>query len=115
MKDYMGNRGKIIAVDLSYVKIEKKYHFPSVIYFWESIFIKLGFIKKYTFPDFYSFIEKALFLGSTERTKINTKLADILIQPDLIGYSALFENKNYEKLIELGYEAMKAKIPLLID
>ena len=115
MKDFMGNRGKIIAVDLSFVKGQQNYNFPSVIYFWESIFIKLGIIKKYTFPDFYSFLEKALLLGSTERTKNHTKLADILIQPDLTGYSSLFQNKNHEKLVELGYEAMKAKIPLLIN
>lgn len=113
MKDYMQNRGHIIAVDLSVSMKEKKYDFPSVIGFWESVFIKLGFVKKYTFPDFYSFLERSIFLGANERTIHNAKLADILIQPNLSGFSSLFEIKNYEQLIQIGYEEMKSKISII--
>lgn len=110
MRDMMENKGKIIAVDLSDSEAEEAYNFPLTINFWESILIKLKINKKYKIPEFYSFLDQSVALGSTEKTISNGKLANVLIKPNLKGVPHFAYIKNYDKLIQAGYETTMSKI-----
>lgn len=109
MRDLMENKGKIIAVDPSTNVPEEDYNFPPTINFWESILIKLK-RKKYILPELHNFLETSIALGSVERTISNGKLADVLIKPHLLDFPHFSYIKDYNKLIQIGYDAMKSNI-----
>lgn len=108
MKNFVGNKGTTIAIELTHNGHDKnKYKFPSVLPFWKTALVKLGWLpNKYKFPHFIETFLKALLAGSSAKQYKNSQAANVLISPDLSQYGLLNVTKQQEKeLIKLGYDA----------
>jgi predicted acylesterase/phospholipase RssA len=112
MRQLSSNIGTVIAVELIHnIVNEKKYRFPPVLTFWQTLLAKLRLAHKdYHFPHFVDTFLRALLVGSAVEQNRSAKNADVLISPDLSAFGLLSVTKQQEaELIKLGYEAtMKA-------
>ncbi len=116
MKTIVGNKGTVIAVDLSKeIEIKDYCDFPPVLTFWEALLYKIipRRAQKYKFPEFYNTLKKSLLMGAADKTQKNAMLADILIKPDIVPYQNFIRTQNAEKLIEIGYQDAYKKFSLL--
>ncbi|QAU24908.1 cyclic nucleotide-binding domain-containing protein [Dyella sp. M7H15-1] len=105
MSNLLESTGTVLAVSLSnYLPKEETYCFPPIISFWESMLIKMGVIRHYRIPEFFSTFLEALLMGSHRQIMQNMHDADILLVPDLEGYSTLSRKGSSEELIERGYQ-----------
>ncbi len=64
--------------------------------------------------NFFDILMNSYQTSTLSKTKIQTKEADVLITPNLDGFSALSHNKTKE-LIDIGYTATKEKIESLLE
>lgn len=107
MRDYVGKKGKIIAVELtSFMHYRKKYSFPPILTFKDILFNKLG-IKKLNFklPRFVDIFLRSLLLGSAAKTRQNSLSANIFIDLNLSQFHLLNVNsKQAEHMINIGYK-----------
>ncbi len=107
MSEFLENSGTIIAVSLVTPPKETQYSFPPIISLWDTILIKCGIKKQYLLPSlFYTFVD-SLLMGSYSQQQQNMKKADILVQPDLLGYTTLSKKDVSAALISLGYKSTK--------
>jgi predicted acylesterase/phospholipase RssA/CRP-like cAMP-binding protein len=108
MDNYLENNGLIIAVDLSITEIRDTFQFPPMLTikdYFRNRFRKKP--KKFRLPSMSNIIMQSITLGSSQLMHINKNLADIFIQPPLIG-SGMLVNPDYKKLMDIGYtETMK--------
>lgn len=108
MKRIVGSRGTVIASELThYSKDTTQYNFPPILPFSQTLLAKSHLAHgEYKFPSFVETFLKALLAGSSAYQDSNSRLADLLISPDLSHYSLLDVSKKQEsELIELGYNA----------
>lgn len=108
MKKIIGNKGTIIAVELTRNgKDQKEYNFPAILTFWQTMLAKLGFAyKEYRFPNFVDTFLNSLLAGSYVKQTENSLAADVLISPDLTQYRLLQATEQQEReLTILGYRA----------
>lgn len=113
MKNLLGAKATIIAVDLSgYTPDKKKYDFPPILTFSQTLLARLGLAhKNYTFPNFIETFLKILLASSMNKTKQNSLAATILVTLDLTRFRLLTSEKRYEQhLIDTGYNAMVQQI-----
>ncbi len=114
MRDILGSEGKIIAIELlNRSSDQQRYHFPPTLTFKQAFLAKLRLgYRDYKFPPFLETFIKSLLVGSSVTQKENSMAADLLIDPDTIGYSMLRLNnkKQQDELIELGYQTAFEKI-----
>lgn len=105
MKSIIGSSHFIIAVNLSDFAASKKYEFPPVIGFWQSLKNRLGLSKNpYSYPPFVESILKSLMLGSSYRVLENAKKADLLIDFKLNDIPlTYYPPDRISELIERGY------------
>jgi len=108
MRNKLGANSTIFAIDICGDSIDaQEYSFPPNLTFLKTLKTKIGWgQEKYSFPPFLEMLMKSLLLGSSARTKINGLEADVLIIPELTGFSMFtFTSKHDEKLIQIGYKA----------
>lgn len=112
MRKIISQRGTIIAVELvAYNKDERKYNFPPILTFWQTLMGRLRNSHEYRFPRFIDTFLKSLLAGSSVKAKENSMGADILVGLDLSRYPMLHSNKKQEnKIIEIGYNATMHQI-----
>lgn len=107
MREWVGHKGKIIAVELnSFVMQKHHYAFPPILTLKDVIFAKLGFNKsKYYFPRFLDTFLRGLFMSSTTKTRQNSLAANIFVNLDLRAYRFLDSNPKFASgLMEAGYK-----------
>jgi len=106
MRQYVGKRGRIIAVELnSFAPHRHKYFFPPVLTFFDALLSKLGLGKKYKFPRFTDTFLRGLFVGSLSRTRQNSLAANTFVSLSLVQFRLLYSNvKQADHLVKLGYE-----------
>lgn len=113
MRQLIGPKGKIIAVELGGGQfMKRKYYFPPILTFIPAFLskLRLGY-KAYKFPRFLDTFLKAIFAGSTHKTKQNGKEADLLISLDLSKFSMLRASlKQGDKISKAGYHESKKQI-----
>jgi NTE family protein len=113
MKKMISGQGKIIAMELTHrTEDTTEYNFPPILPLWVTLFSKLRLIKReYKFPNFVDTFLKSLLAGSAARQEENSKLADVLITPDLSKFRLLsVSRKDENKLIRIGYKETIKKI-----
>lgn len=106
MRQLVGNKGKIIAVELnSFAPDKRKFNFPPILTFKTALFAKLGIGEnQYKFPRFTDMFLRSLFLGSLHKSKQNSLGANIFISLNLSKFRLLLSNpKQADRLIEIGY------------
>lgn len=110
MRDLIGPGHMIMAVSLSQnVRELDQYNFPPVLTRKQTILNRMGWDHKdYKFPFFPEMFLNALLLGSSATEQINCSSADLLIKPDLAGYTKLADKG--DMLIEIGYLEAKSAI-----
>lgn len=117
MKNVLGDKGKIIAVDLSLsLRGNTGYSFPPVITFKDALLYKLKFKKyqKFKFPHFAATLLESLMLGSQAKTERNLMLADIVVRPDLSKYRMISNLPLADELMEIGYRAMSEQLQVIM-
>ncbi len=113
MRQFIGNKGKIIAVELnSFSAHLRKYNFPPILTFKEILLAKLGWgNNKYKFPRFIDTFLRGMFVGSTARSKQNSLAANIFISLNLSKFRLLHvSTKQAESLVEIGYAETRKQI-----
>jgi predicted acylesterase/phospholipase RssA len=108
MRRLSSSIGTVIAIELIHnVTEEKHYNFPPILPLSTMILNKLHLAhKEYRFPHFVDMFLRSLLVGSAVKQNENAKSADVLISPDLSGYSLLsISTKQAEELIKKGYDA----------
>lgn len=113
MKNVVGEKGKIIAVDLSlHLKSNEGYSFPPVITFMDALLYKLKYknYKQFKFPSFAATLLESLMMGSQAKTERNILLADVVVRPDLSKYRMISNLPEADELMEIGYKAMKEQL-----
>lgn len=113
MKKIISNKNTVIAVELTHNNEDKNnYYFPAILPFWQTFMAKMGLSnKQYHFPHLIDTFLKSLLSGSSSKQKENSKLADILINPDLSKFSLLNVDENdAKKLIKIGYKSTIKKL-----
>lgn len=107
-RETLGKKSRIIAVEISSFGLDRhKYFFPPMLGFWQVILAKLGFkFQEYRFPRFLDTFLRAVFIGSSARSRQNSLAANLAINLNLGKFRVLHSSaKQAEKLIELGYDA----------
>ena len=113
MKNVLGEKGKIIAVDLSlHLKSNEGYSFPPVITFIDALLYKLKYknYKQFKIPNFASTLLESLMMGSQAKTERNVILADVVVRPDLSKYRMISNLPEADELMEIGYKAMNEQL-----
>ncbi len=111
MRHTIGQRGTIIAVELSGNGGNHKYSFPPILTFWQAFLGKFGLAFDYKFPPFVDTFLKSLIVSSIVKSQQNSLIADLFVSVDLTSYPMLYSNKKVEnKIVELGYETMMKQI-----
>lgn len=107
MRQYVGIRGKIIAVDLnSFAPESRKFNFPPILTFTEALMAKIGRgITHYKFPSFTDTFLRGLFVGSSAKSKQNSLASNIFVNLNLSKFRLLYSDpKQVNNLIEIGYQ-----------
>lgn len=113
MQQLLGYSSIIIAVSLvTKEKTEEHYDFPPTISFKLALAIQLGLIKKtYKFPPLLDTFFKALLIGASNKERMNSLQADILIAPSLTGIKIFSLTEAEAKTaLQDGYNDAIAKI-----
>jgi NTE family protein len=106
MRQFVGTRGKIIAIDLnSYMADRHKYNFPPILTFKDALFSKLGIGENgFKFPRFTDTFMRGLFVGSLLKSRQNSLAANLFVSLNLSKFRLLHSNiKQANRLIEVGY------------
>lgn len=117
MKNIIGEKGKVIAVDLSlHLKSDNRYSFPPVITLLEAFLYKIKYknYQEFKFPNFASTLLEALMMGSQAKTEQNVMMADVVVRPDLSTYRMISNLPLADELMEVGYKAMSEQLSKLM-
>jgi len=117
MRKLLSNEGKIIAVELTHRNEDtKEYFFPPVLTFWSTLLSKFKITNKdYKFPQFIDTFLKSLLAGSAAKQEENSRMADVLITPDLSKFSLLnISHEDENRLIKIGYKTTMDKIKKIL-
>lgn len=115
MKGLVGLASKIIGVKLSNNDIDKTiYDFPPIMTFENIVLNKISpNNKRFIIPPYFDTLLNAFLLGASAKETQNTLLADILINPNLTGFSQYNVNENQrQQLIKIGYDEMMSYLPI---
>ncbi len=107
MRQYIGTKGKIIAIDLNtFAPDRRKYSFPPILTFKDAIYSLLGIGNNiYRFPRFMDTFLRGLFIGSLAKSRHNSLSADICVTLNLSKFRLLYSNpKQTDRLVEIGYQ-----------
>ncbi len=107
MRQFVGVRGKVIAIDLnSFAPNHKKYIFPPILTFIDLLKTKFKWGQtQYKFPRFIDTFFRGLFVGSFLKSKQNGTAANIYVCLQLNKFKLLASNKEQAaQLIEIGYQ-----------
>ncbi|MBV8802300.1 MAG: patatin-like phospholipase family protein [Gammaproteobacteria bacterium] len=114
MRQFVGKKGKIIAVELNSSTIgdRKSYQFPPTFTFKEAFLTRIKRNRyNYRFPRFVDTFMRGLLIGSSAKTQQNSLIADIFVNVNLNQFRLLHINsKQADKIFELGYLEMKYQI-----
>jgi NTE family protein len=107
MREFVGTKGKIIAIDLNtYAPDRHKYEFSPILTFKDVFFAKLGIGENhYKFPRFVDTFLRGLFIGALAKARQNSLAANIFINLNLSKFRLLHSNViQADRLIEIGYQ-----------
>jgi NTE family protein len=107
MRQFVGKKSFVFAVNLTPFFIREQYDFPPVITFTNGLLRRLNISKhRYKYPAMFDTLLKALMVGALSKTIENSKNADLLVNPDMSHISFLnLPIKKINILIERGYSA----------
>ncbi len=106
MKNYLGPGGRVVAIDISSSSpASRPYYCPSEV----SPFVALRLKKKAALedkilPSLSATFIKSLMMGAESKTQANSKIADLLIKPNL-GVSDMLSTDQQDYLIKSGYDS----------
>lgn len=113
MRQLIGKNGKIIAIELnSSISDKKQYHFPPVFTLKQAFLTQWKRNKEnYRLPRLVDTFMRGLLIGSSAKTYQNSLIADIVVNVNLNKFRLLHSNqKQADKMVELGYLAMKDQL-----
>lgn len=108
MRNLIGSHATIIAVELTHHDKDKThYNFPMMMPFWKAVLAKSKLAyKEYKFPNFFDMFVSALLAGAANKQEDNSRLATLLIKPNLTPFSLLSIHKHQEsEIVDIGYRA----------
>jgi NTE family protein len=114
MRQFVGKKGKIIAIELNSSTIGDRahYQFPPTFTFKQAFLTRIKHNKhNYHFPRLIDTFMRGLLIGSSAKTQHNSLIADIFVNVNLNQFRLLhIHPKQADKIFELGYLEMKNQL-----